>query len=423
MLAVRSLYLRCLLIVGVLVILALALPMPVYEVSAQSARTLTPAPTTSTTPAPTPSPTPTPTPTPAPPASTPAPTPAAPAAKSRHYEVRPLTQKTELFASLTEIYQANVTNADLWRDVYLNEYSDNKDAQRHYQWLMQTYQGFDARMKEDLHYFFYEASAWQYIDLLLDLQDTATVSNIISYFSQLSDTVLMNSLGEFTQEPGFKPRLANFLRKYYNSFFAAYYREIYTRSVEQAVRLNTVANFNIIEFMEKETATKFSGSGSVKTVFYLTSAFMGSMGFERKDQFICLLQADTSSLAAMLATAFHEIGHTLFRPYALSKEFEIKAEQILADPEMAMAQLEFSDSYDRRAFVEENLVDGCSIYLLYRHGDVSLQWLERIPVYTEFEREYILALVSEFRPAAETIFQFTNKFLDRKIIQIQWRRN
>ena len=138
MLAVRSLYLRCLLIVGVLVILALALPMPVYEVSAQSARTVTPAPTTSTTPAPTPSPTPTPTPTPAPPASTPAPTPAAPAAKSRHYEVRPLTQKTELFASLTEIYQANVTNADLWRDVYLNEYSDNKDAQRHYQWLMQT---------------------------------------------------------------------------------------------------------------------------------------------------------------------------------------------------------------------------------------------------------------------------------------------
>ena len=396
----RSFCLRCLLLIAVIAILTLAVPMPGNIVSAQTSPPSTPAPT----------------PAPAPPAPIPI-----PAAKTRYYEVRPLTQKTELFASLAEIYHANVTNEDLWRDVYLNEYDDDKAAQRHYQWLMQTYEGFDERMREDLGYFFSEASAWHYIDLLLDLQDTTTVSNIIAYLLQLTDTRLAGNLGGIAEEPGFKPRLANFLRRYYNGFFAAYFREIYARSAEQATKLNAIANFNIIDLMEKETAVTFTGSTPIKTVFYLTSAFMGSMGFERRDQFICLLQADTSSLAAMLATAFHEIGHTLFRPYTLSKDFGIKAEQVLVDPELAQAQLEFSDSYGRCAFVEENLVDGCSIYLLYRHGDVSLQWLERIPVYTEFEREYILALVSEFQSAWETIYQFTNKFLDRKIIQLQWR--
>lgn len=400
----RSLYQRRLFSIAVIAILALAVSTPVYKVSAQASP-----PSTST---------PVPAPTPAPPVPAPGPI---PAAKTRHYEVRPLAQKTELFASLTEIYQANVTHYDLWRDVYLNEYSANEEAQRHYRWLMKTYDGFDVRMREDLNYFFSEASAWHYIDLLLDLQDSTTVSNIIAYLLQLTDTRLADNLGGIAEEPGFKPRLANFLRKYYNSFFAAYFREVYAKSTGQAAKLNAIANFNIIEFMEKETAIKFAGSAPIKTVFYLTSAFMGSMGFERQDQFICLLQADTSSLAAMLATTFHEIGHTLFRSYVTSKDFGIKAEQVLVDPELAQAQLEFSDSYGRRAFVEENLVDGCSIYLLYRHGDISMQWLERIPVYTEFEREYILALVSEFQPAWETIFQFTNKFLDRKIIQLQWR--
>ncbi|HBL68016.1 MAG TPA: hypothetical protein DDZ70_04845, partial [Firmicutes bacterium] len=362
-------------------------------------------------PAPTPAPTP-------PPAPTPAPT---PVAKVRYYEVRPLAQKIELFASLTEIYQANVTHYDLWRDVYLNEYEDNQAAQRHYQWLMKTYDGFDARMRDDLNYFFSEANAWHYIDLLLGLEDSTTVSNIITYLLQLTDARLADNLGGIAEESGFKPRLANFLRRYYNSFFAAYFRELYTRSLEQAAKLNASANFNIIEFMERETAIKFAGSTPVKTVFYLTSAFMGSMGFERQDQYICLLQADTSNLASMLATAFHEIGHTLFRTYITSRDFGIKVEQVLDDPELAQAQLEFSDAYGRRAFVEENLVDGCSLYLLYRHGDISMQWLERIPVYTEFEREYIIGLVTEFQPAWETIFQFTNKFLDRKIIQLQWQ--
>lgn len=338
-------------------------------------------------------------------------------APNRRMIVRPVTLKVELFSSLLEIYQANVVRAGFWSDVYQGEMADDRQAAAHFEWLQQTYGAFDESMKQDLDYFFMQAHAWNYVDLLLDLPDNSTIDAIIAFLMQVPEARLVEALGPEAAEHGFRGRLTGFLNRYYRDFLADYLARLAPGSASQAGKMNALSDFDVLQFMEQETGID-AWPPERKTVFYLTTAYMGSMGFERDSGSICLLQADVNSLPEILGTAFHEFGHTLFRSYTRSEGFQALADSLLNSPEMARAQVEFSDSYGPWEFVEENLVDGCSLYLLFRNKAVTAAWLHKVPVYTEFERNYALALTTGFNPQLETLFHFTQRFLTAAIRDI-----
>lgn len=337
--------------------------------------------------------------------------PRAQAVTSRHMEVRPITLKVELFSSLLEIYQANVSHAGIWHDVYQNEMAANKAAADHYQWLQKTYRAFDPRMREELEFFFFQSHAWNYVDLLLDLPDNSTIDGVIAFLMQVPEARLVEALGPEAAEPGFRGRLSGFLARFHNDFFADYSAARVSESAARARKMNALPDFDILQFMEQQTGID-PWPASQRTVFYLTTAYMGSMGFERDNASYCLLQANVATLPEVLGTAFHEYGHMLFRPLMQSEGFETLSARLLTAPELAEAQMEFSDTYSPQEFVEENLVDGCSLYLLFRHGDVTPAWLQKVPVYTEFEREYAMALTKDFDPDRESLTRFTRRFID-----------
>lgn len=336
---------------------------------------------------------------------------AQPAGIPRRIEVRPIALKIELFSSLVEVYQANVTHPEIWQDVYVGELSGDAEAVAHYKWLKDTYRTFSPRMREDLRYFFAQAHAWDFINLFIDLPDSASIDAVIAHVMQSSDARLTQALGAVAGDDGFRPRLVSFLSHYHRDHLQDYILRRKAGSIQRAKKLNAAPDFDILSFMEAETGVKFTPA-SRKTLFYLTTAYMGSMGFERTGTFVCLLQANVASLPEMMGTAFHEFGHSLFRSLVQSSDFGTMAGRLMQDPDLASAQLQFSETYDTIQFLEENLVDGCSLYLMYRHGDVSLAWMERVPVYTDFERRFALALVRDFDPVEETLFTFTRMFIE-----------
>ena len=87
--------------------------------------------------------------------------------------------KISLIQTAYEIYTTNIenlSNNSTYEDLYNNT---SRDAKKHYKWLTKTYNSMDDDMKFKLKNIFDSNSSWSYTNSVINLDDNASVSDIV----------------------------------------------------------------------------------------------------------------------------------------------------------------------------------------------------------------------------------------------------
>jgi len=93
-------------------------------------------------------------------------------------QIKGLSLKISLVQTAYEIYNVNIGNPNYFNEDLYKEKS--KEAHKHYKWLKNTYSNMDNSMKTSLKNIFTSKDGWEYVNAVVNLNDDASIDEIIS---------------------------------------------------------------------------------------------------------------------------------------------------------------------------------------------------------------------------------------------------
>lgn len=274
-------------------------------------------------------------------------------------EVKGLVLKYVLVDTAYELYQINVQKLSVFSEQSYKNFG--KDTYEHYLWLQRTYDSFSDEMKGYLNVIFEKGPhAWQLMNTLTPLEDTATVEDIV-------DT--LNSSIRLHMRRDVKIAIVNLFPYFYTNFLKEYMEKNnvvfgeYVNNITAELQKN---NLDLISFIEQ--TARISYKTRYKPVFYYTLRPIGAMGFNYQNMKISTLQRTCTSYHYLLSVPFHEFSHELFQTFTYSWKFKIITNELKNNKDFKNEWLDGMDkTYDWVGWCEENLVEGFAKYLEFRY--------------------------------------------------------
>ena len=87
--------------------------------------------------------------------------------------------KISLIQTAHEIYTTNIENSSDNSNLENMYIEDSKESKKHYKWLNKAYKSMDDDMKNKLKNIFDSNSSWNYLNAVIDLEDSSSINNII----------------------------------------------------------------------------------------------------------------------------------------------------------------------------------------------------------------------------------------------------
>lgn len=268
--------------------------------------------------------------------------------------------KISLIQTAYEIYTINIENSTNnlnYEDLYNNT---SRDAKKHYKWLKKTYNSMDDNMKLKLKNIFNANSSWSYTNAVINLDDKASVSDIV-------DTLVSNESLNLSSD--LKNDIDVFFNYFYDDYFKSYFNKHKSSLNKKASKLNELLYSNdidIVKFIENVCGVTLSND--YVCTFYYSLNPISSQNFEFDNYIISTIEPNTT-VKDLLRVPFHKYSHSLFDSFTDSSEFLEICNLLKSDDELVSLYNEFGrDAYDFNEWCEENLIEGFSKYLDYRYS-------------------------------------------------------
>ena len=148
--------------------------------------------------------------------------------------VKNLNLKISLIETAYEIYLLNDNSEEEYENI--SSFSHN-----HYKWLKNTKNNLDKDMLKKLDNIFVNNSSWDYINLLIGIDDNSSIDNIIDY---IINTDKLNISNE--QKKDFK----DFFTYFYNEHFKFYFNKQKFLLTKKQSNLNKIINNSKVDLVK-----------------------------------------------------------------------------------------------------------------------------------------------------------------------------
>ena len=268
--------------------------------------------------------------------------------------------KISLIQTAYEIYTTNIKNSNddySYEDLYSNT---SRNAKRHYKWLKKTYNSMGDDMKSKLKNIFDSNSSWNYTNAVINLDDNASLSDIV-------DTLVSNE--DLSLPSDLQDDIDVFFNYFYDEYFKSYFNKQKSYLNKKASKLNDLLYSNDVDiekFIEKVCGVTLNND--YVCTFYYSLNPISTQSFEFDNTIVSTIQPNTT-VKDLLRVPFHKYSHSLFDSFTNSPEFLEICDLLESDAELVSLYNEYGrDAYDFNEWCEENLVEGFSKYLDYRYS-------------------------------------------------------
>lgn len=316
-------------------------------------------------------------------------------------DIRGLTLKISLIQTAYEMYNVNIGNPDTFSEALYKDYG--KESYKHYKWLITSYNDMDDDMKKSLKNIFTYGDHWEYAYTVINLDDDATIQEIIN-------TIINN---EDLNLPGYlKKDIDKFFNYFYDNYFKSYLKKNKNKFDKKSDKINEILKINdvnVIKFMEDTSGIKFDKE--IKSVFYYNFNPVQSQQFKQEDILVSTIQPDTTA-KDILSIPFHEYSHSLFKSFTTTPEYLDVCNLLKKDKEFIETYNDIGKYfYTFEEWCEENLVEGFSKYLDYKYYKSAYE-------YTRFAYDldfYNYLKDNSFNPSKTSLKDISIKFYKNKL--------
>lgn len=269
--------------------------------------------------------------------------------------IKELTLKISLIQTASEVYDANINETKAFNK---NLYKDKSNqAYNHYTWLKNTYSDMDTKMKSSLENIFKSKDSWEYINAVINLNDDASVDEIVDTLNCDKYLNLSNDL---------KNDIEKFFIYFYDEHFKSYYKKQKYKFDRKANNLNQKLSDNevdVIKFIETSSGIKLPKH--YKSIMYYNLNPLVSQAFEHDNVMISTIGLNATP-ADIVSIHFYKYARPLFDTFASSKEYLKFFSTLNQDKNFKSAYNNFDKgSYSFNDWCLENLISGYSKYLEY----------------------------------------------------------
>jgi hypothetical protein len=310
--------------------------------------------------------------------------------------VNGLKLKYVLIHSAWDMYFYNTHMPFIWK------LAQNKERKNHNRFLTDTYHKLPKEKKQQLSSIFLKSHAWQYINKITGLSDSANIEMIVECLTKSPE-----------KDTSINEAIKSFFPYFYENCLKSYMLECEPQIDSLADRVQIELNekkIDVLDFMENESGVKFGKRYNVE--FYYTLGFMWNMGFISNNIKISTISQSSRSVDKILGTVFHEFSHELFQTFTKSENFKNLSDSLKKDKKfMKSYNKAISKNYSWTAWCEENMVNGFSQYLVFKYNGAFRKG------YTAYDDEFFKYLKElPFDPAKESLSDVSYGFLRGIII-------
>lgn len=278
-------------------------------------------------------------------------------------QIKGLSLKMSLVQTAYEIYNVNIGNPNYFNEDLYKETS--KEAHRHYKWLKRTYSTMDNSMKTSLKNIFTSKDGWEYANAVVNLNDDASIDEIISTLDSDKSLNLSNFL---------KKDVDLFFTYFYDNYFISYFKKNEDEYAKKATELNQKLSENdvdVINFVQNSSGIDLDKD--YKSVMYYNLNPIGYQSFEYDNVMVSTINSDTSALD-VISIPFYKYSRPLFDTFNNSNEFLNICKKLRYDKKLiSMYNDSYHDTYTFNEWCCENLISGFSKYLDYRYCDSTYE--------------------------------------------------
>lgn len=271
--------------------------------------------------------------------------------------VKGITLKVSLIQTAYEMYNVNIGNPDKFNESYYKNSSRND--YKHYRWLKNSYESMDKDMKKNLNNIFLSKDAWDYINVVVNLDDDCSVNDIINKIN--SDNIL--NLPIFL-----KKDLDKFFTYFYNEYFQDYMSKknnIYDKKAHELNKKIARNNVNVLDFVEKTSGVNLDKD--YKSIMYYSFNPIETHSFEYNNFMISTISPN-STVLDVVSIPFYKYSRPLFKNLSDKKEFLLISRKLQNNSKLVgMYNDLYSTSYPFEDWCLENLISGFAKYLDYRY--------------------------------------------------------
>ena len=211
--------------------------------------------------------------------------------------------KISLIQTAYEIYTTNIenlSNNSTYEDLYNNT---SRAAKKHYKWLTKTYNSMDDDMKFKLKNIFDSNSSWSYTNSVINLDDNASVSDIVDTLISSKNLSLSSDL---------QNDIDVFFNYFYNDYFKSYFNKEKSSLNKKASKLNELLSSNDVDVKKFiENVCGVTLSNDYICTFYYSLNPISSQSFEFDNNIVSTIEPNTS-VKDLLRVPFHKYSHSLF---------------------------------------------------------------------------------------------------------------
>ena len=260
--------------------------------------------------------------------------------------------KISLIQTAYEIYTINIEN--------LSDNSTYEDLYNNTSRATKTYDSMDDDMKFKLKNIFDSNSSWSYTNSVINLDDNASVSDIVDTLISSKNLSLSSDL---------KNDIDVFFNYFYNDYFKSYFNKEKKSLNKKASKLNELLSSNDVDVKKFiENVCGVTLSNDYVCTFYYSLNPISSQSFEFDNNIVSTIQPNTS-VKDLLRVPFHKYSHSLFDSFTDTPEFLDICNELESDDELVSVYNEYGrDAYHFNEWCEENLIEGFSKYLDYRYS-------------------------------------------------------
>lgn len=271
--------------------------------------------------------------------------------------------KISLIQTAHEIYSTNIESSSNNSNIENMYIEDSKESKKHYKWLNKTYNSMDDNMKNKLENIFNSNSSWSYLNSVINLEDNASIDNIIATINSNTDLNLSSHL---------QSDIDVFFNYFYDEHFESYFNKNKSALNKKASKLNTILYENEVDIKKFiEDVCNISPSKDYVYTFYYSLNPVSYHNFEYDNNIVSTISSSTT-VKDLLRISFHNSSHDLFDNFTESPEFTEVCNLLKFDKEfVSLYEKNGSYAYDFNDWCEENLIEGFSKYLDYRYSQAE----------------------------------------------------
>ncbi|MGL4911107.1 MAG: hypothetical protein ACRC3Y_01620 [Romboutsia sp.] len=271
--------------------------------------------------------------------------------------VKGISLKISLIQTAYEMYKVNIDDSYNFDE---NDYKkSSREDYKHYKWLVSTYDKMDKNMKNKLSNLFISYDAWDYINTTIDLEDDASIDEIVSALK--CDNYL--NLPHFL-----KSDLDSFFSYFYDEYFESYIKrkeDIYSKKALELNKKLSKNEVNVIKFVETISGIDFKKDYT--SVMYYNFNPFETHSFEYNNLMISTI-TPTSTVFNVVSLPFYKYSRPLFEYMRNDSDFLKIASKLESDKKlMSMYRDLYKTNYPFEDWCLENLICGFSKYLDYRY--------------------------------------------------------